>query len=91
MQSSPCSVWDGIVNWLTLSKQEILKLIKEMSLYNLDKAEGTFFSPFSLCTVRTLGACHRLVLAEEVMKLLLLYHLHKEVSARSSGSVDCSP
>lgn len=33
VQSSPsCSVWDQIVNWLTLSKQEILKLIKEMSL-----------------------------------------------------------
>lgn len=65
VQSSLCSVWDWIVNWLTLSKQEILKLIKEMSLSNLDKTRVRLFFFFffflSHCTVNTLGACHRLV------------------------------
>ena len=48
VQSSLCSVWDWIVNWLTLSKQEILKLIKEMSLSNLDKGRVRLFLNFFL-------------------------------------------
>lgn len=52
----PRFFWDRIVNWLTLSKQEILKLIKEMSLENLDKAEVIFF-PLSLSQSVTAALC----------------------------------
>lgn len=52
----PRFFWDRIVNWLTLSKQEILKLIKEMSLQNLDKAEVIFF-PLSLSQSVTAALC----------------------------------
>lgn len=51
----PRFFWDRIVNWLTLSKQEILKLIKEMSLENLDKAEVIFF-PLSLSLSQSVTA-----------------------------------